>query len=132
MSIAQTQTHVEAPSTYTLAPIVSQQNAPTGEGWLAGHLIEGWEHNIRRYILEVLTGFPPITEVLTLRLVPRRQRKKVCKQLLLQESIVWFLIVLRSRVFCTQAVRWAEDVVDNEFLGKKKSKSTLFPLMLAC
>eukprot|EP00884_Botryococcus_braunii_P017131 jgi/Botrbrau1/4100/Bobra.152_3s0048.1 len=37
-----------------------------------------------------------VTEVLTLRLVPRRQRKK--------------------------AVRWAEDVVDNELLGKKKSK----------
>lgn len=25
--------------------------------------------------------------------------------------------------FCVQAVRWAEDVVDNEFMNKKKSKS---------
>ena len=39
-------------------------------------------------------------EVLTLRLVPRRQRNK-------------------------KAVRWTEDVVDNEFAGKKSSKSEL-------
>ncbi|KAK9815789.1 hypothetical protein WJX72_009494 [[Myrmecia] bisecta] len=37
-----------------------------------------------------------ITEHLTLRLVPRRRKKK--------------------------AVRWTDDVVDNEFMNKKKSK----------
>lgn len=66
----------------------------------------------------------PGAEVLTLRLVPRRKKKvRWCK---VQEECARTGHKCRQvTAAAVQAVRWASDVVDNEELNKKKSKSAL-------
>ena len=78
-----------------------------------------------------------VAETVTLRLIPRR-KKKVCAP-----QVHWDICALavphtggkgcavrHQALFRPQAVKWAGDVVDNEFMNKKSSKSALAVLCL--
>jgi len=96
--------------------------------------------------------FSPVAEVITLHLVPRRKKKKkVCRG---GRTARWLSLfctatpgsasvlplyslshATRSLPSCTrppQAVQWAEDTVDNEFLGRKSSKRELEKRRIEC
>ena len=76
----------------------------------------------------------PFAETVTLRLIPRRQ-KKVCapytqRKHRSQLAAVFFgqgrgCACSATSAMLLQAVKWAGNVVDNEFMNKKSSKSGL-------
>lgn len=68
------------------------------------------------------TSEPPETQHLVLRLVPKKKRQK--KKVGCYRMCFWGgMKADRKPSHWLQGVQWAENVVDNEFMGKKKSKS---------
>jgi hypothetical protein len=59
---------------------------------------------------------------LRLRLVPQKKKKKKVR-FTYRVDLVDILPILIFHAYILQGVAWAEDVVDNELMGKKKSKS---------
>jgi hypothetical protein len=65
-----------------------------------------------------------LTEAVTLRLVPRRKKKVRVHGGCIPAGAPSTQQLTHERLHAAlQSVKWAQDVVDNEFAGKKKSKS---------